>query len=156
MAGGANSIFYTAGINNLWQGNINLGSETSLVIALTKDAPVGNPDDPDHTSVSSVLAAASVASECDFTNYSRKTLTSTTLTQDDANNRMELTFSVLTYGAAGGATNNNIGGALLYHFITDDDGSVPLAFWNLGTITTSGVTVTIASGSEGAIQGTYS
>ena len=155
MAGGANSIFYTQGINQLWTGGIDLGSEASIIIALTKDAPNGNPDDPDHTSVGSVLAA-SVSSECDFTNYSRQTVTGTTVTTDNANNRMEYTFSTLTYGTAGGATNNNIGGALMYTFNTDDNTSTPLAFWNLGTITTSGITITIASGSEGAIQGSYS
>lgn len=154
MAGGANSIFYTEGINQLWQANIDLGSETSIVMLLCKDAPNGDPDDPDLDTVTAVITA-SVSSECDFTNYSRKTVTGTTLTTDDANNRMEYTFSTLTYGAAGGATNNNIGGALLYHFDTDDDNSIPLAFWNLGTITTSGITVTIDSGSEGAIQGSY-
>lgn len=155
MAGGANSIFYTQAINHLWQGNIDLSSEASLVMILLKDAPNGDPDDPDHTSVGSVVDT-SVASECDFTNYSRKTVTGTTLTTDNTNNRMEFTFSRLTYDSAGGATNNDIGGALLMTFNTDDDTSTPLAFWNLGTITTSGTTITIDSGSEGAIQGTYS
>lgn len=154
MAGGATSIFYTEGIRQMGLGVINMNSETSLAMLLIKDAPNGNPDDPDHTSVSSIILA-SVSSECDFTNYSRKTVTGTTWAADNTNNRVEETFSTLTYGAAGGATNNNIGGALLYQFVTDDDGSIPLAFWNLGTITTSGITVTIASGSEGAIQGTY-
>jgi len=154
MAGGATSIFYTEGIRQMGLGVINMNSETSLVMLLIKDAPNGNPDDPDHTSVSSIILA-SVSSECDFTNYSRKTVTGTTWAADNTNNRVEETFSTLTYGAAGGATNNNIGGALLYQFASDDDDGIPLAFWNLGTITTSGITVTIASGSEGAIQGTY-
>jgi len=154
MAGGATSIFYTEGIRQMGLGAVDLNSETSLVMLLIKDAPNGNPDDPDHTSVSSIILA-SVSSECDFTNYSRKTVTGTTWAADNTNNRVEETFSTLTYGAAGGATNNNIGGALLYQFTSDDDDSIPLAFWNLGTITTSGITVTIASGSEGAIQGTY-
>lgn len=155
MAGGANSITYTEAINQFWQGNIDLSSEVSLVMILHKDAPNGDPDDPDHTSVGSIVAA-SVSSECDFTNYSRKTVTGTTLTTDNTNNRMEFTFSVLTYGSAGGATNNNIGGASLTVFNTDDNTSTPICYWNLGTITTSGITITIASGSEGAIQGTYS
>ena len=155
MAGGATSIFYTEGIRQMGLGVINMNFETSLVMALIKDAPNGNPDDPDLKTVTAVLTAASVSSECDFTNYSRKTVTGTTWAADDTNNRVEETFSTLTYGAAGGSTNNNIGGALLYQFVTADSDSIPLAFWNLGTITTSGITVTIASGSEGAIQGTY-
>ena len=153
MAGGANSIFYTEGIFQLQSGNIDMGSETSIAMLLVKDAPNGDPDDVDHVSVGSVIAA-SVSSECDFTNYSRETLTSTAITKDDTNNRTEYVFSVLTYGAAGGATNNNIGGALIYHFDTDDDNSTPLAYYNLGTITTSGITIAITPGSEGAIQGT--
>lgn len=75
---------------------------------LEADDTLNNYDD-----LAALLAAAN--DEADFTNYSRKTLASVTLTVDDTNNRADADAADFTYTAAGGATNNSVGKALIVY-----------------------------------------
>lgn len=84
----------------------------ALIVVLLKatgleaDDTLNNYDD-----LAAILAAAN--DEADFTNYSRKTLASVTLTVDDTNNRADADAADFTYTSAGGATNNSVGKALI-------------------------------------------
>jgi hypothetical protein len=66
-----------------------------------------------HDDLAAILAAAN--DEADFTNYTRKTLASVTLTVDDTNNRADADAADFTYTAAGGASNNSVGKALIVY-----------------------------------------
>lgn len=75
---------------------------------LEADDTLNNYDD-----LAALLAATN--DEADFTNYSRKTLASVTLTVDDTNNRADADAADFTYTAAGGAANNSVGKALIVY-----------------------------------------
>ena len=77
----------------------------ALIIVLLK---VAQADDTliDHDTLAAILAAANT--ECDFTNYARKTITSVTSTIDDTADRAYADFADQNYVNAGGATNNSI------------------------------------------------
>jgi hypothetical protein len=84
----------------------------ALIVVLLKasgleaDDTLNNYDD-----LAALLAAAN--DEADFTNYTRKTLASVTLTVDDTNNRADADAADFTYTSAGGASNNSIAKALI-------------------------------------------
>ena len=61
----------------------------------------------DHDDISAMLAATN--DEADFTNYTRKTVSSITITVDDTNDRTDIDMADLTWTAAGGGTNNTLG-----------------------------------------------
>lgn len=63
----------------------------------------------DYDTLAAILAGANT--ECDFTNYARKTITdtgTTASTVDDTNDRREAPMADTTWTAAGGATNNTL------------------------------------------------
>ena len=106
------------GVFNIMKGKVGYyctlpATNDALVIVLLKasgletDDVLNNYDD-----LLALLAAAN--DEADFTNYSpRKTITSTTPTVDDTNNRLDVTMSNLVWTSAGGATNNSLGKLLV-------------------------------------------
>lgn len=112
--------------------------------------------DPDQTDVTTLAA-----SECDATNYTggfggsgRKTATITSA-QDNANNEYHWAIADLTWTALGGASNNTLGGAALIKEVTNDAGSIPIAFFSFTPFTTNGGDVTLdflALGSRGNLR----
>jgi len=103
----------------------------------------------DHNDLAALLAAAN--DECDFTNYTRKTLTSVTNTVDDTNNWLDTDAADFTYTAAGGATNNTIGKAIICYdpdTTAGTDSSIRLLTYHDFTATTDGndLVVTVAAG----------
>jgi hypothetical protein len=138
------------GVFNISKGKIRYYAELpatndALIVVLLKatgleaDDTLNNYDD-----LASLLAAAN--DECDFTNYSRKTLASVTVTTDDTANRADLDAADFTYTAAGGATNNGVG-KLIVCYDPDTTGGtdssiVPMTYHDC-TFTTDGTDVTI-------------
>lgn len=55
-----------------------------------------------------IAAVVANSTECDFTNYSRKTAITATLTVNNTADRTELDTPDQTWTAAGGASNNNV------------------------------------------------
>lgn len=72
----------------------------------------------DLNTVNDLLVTAG-CTECDFTNYARKNLSRTNWAEDDANDRANAVAAILTWTAAGGATNNTVLGAFFYDATTD-------------------------------------
>jgi hypothetical protein len=126
------------------------GANDALLVVLLKatglqaDATLADYDD-----LATLLAAAN--DECDFTNYTRKTLGSVTNTVDDTNDWVDTDAADFTYTAAGGASNNGIGKALICYDPDTTGGTdstiVPLTYHDF-TATTDGndLVVTIATG----------
>lgn len=142
------------GVMNIAKGKVKYYAELpaandALLVVLLKatgleaDDTLNNYDD-----LAALLAAAN--DECDFTNYSRKTLASVSVTVDDTNNRLDIDAADFTYTAAGGATNNTIGKALVCYDPDTTGGTdssiVPLTYHDF-TATTDGndLQVTIAT-----------
>jgi hypothetical protein len=122
----------------------------ALIVVLLKatgleaDDTLNNYDD-----LAALLAAAN--DECDFTNYTRKTLASVSNTVDDTNNWLDTDAADFTYTAAGGATNNGIGKALICYdpdTTTGTDSSIRPMTYHDFVATTDGndLVVTIQTG----------
>jgi hypothetical protein len=106
------------GVFNIMKGKVGYyctlpATNDALIIVLLKasgleaDDVLNNYDD-----LLALLAATN--DEADFTNYTpRKSITSTTPTVDDTNNRLDVTMSNLVWTSAGGATNNSLGKLLV-------------------------------------------
>lgn len=69
------------------------------------------------------LIVTAGCTECDFTNYARKNLARTNWAEDDTNNRAQAVAAILTWTAAGGATNNTILGAFFFDKTVDTNDS---------------------------------
>jgi hypothetical protein len=136
MASGA----YSRGILSVLNGTIDLDtSPTKIGLAKSAYAP-----DPDESALTTYAA-----SEADCTGYTggfggagRKSA-SITLTEQTANNRVVAIIGDLTWTALGGATNNTLAYAVWLREITNDAGSVPLAFLNFTNFTTNGSDVLV-------------
>jgi hypothetical protein len=100
----------------------------------------------DLDTVAAVLANGST-DEADFTNYARVTLAGVAVAVNDTDNKVTLDFNDIVFTSAGGATNNTTVKAVIYDFITDDTGSIPLLLLDC-VFTTDGnnVTLTVPSG----------
>lgn len=72
------------------------------------------------------LLVTTASTECDFTNYARKNLARTNFAEDDTNDRVQAVASLITWTAAGGATNNTIVGAFFYDATTDTNDTTRL------------------------------
>ncbi len=59
-----------------------------------------------YDTVAALLAGSNT--ECDFTNYARKTGLTGSITVDDTNNRVDVDIPDQTWTSAGGASNNNV------------------------------------------------
>lgn len=110
----------------------------------------------DYDTLSALLAASN--DEADFTNYTRKTLASVSVTTDDTNNRNDADAADFTYTSAGGATNNTIGKALICYDPDTTGGTdgdiIPLTFHD-ASFTTDGTdqNITIAAAGFYRAQG---
>lgn len=85
-------------------------SADALVMILLKTA-ASDATLKDLDTFAAVTGGTSV--EADFTNYSRKTLGSVTVTVDDTNDRVAIDAADVTYTSAGGATNNTLAKAIV-------------------------------------------
>lgn len=77
----------------------------ALVLVLLKTA-AADATVRDFDTLAAILGGGST--EADFTNYARKSLTSPTVTVDDANDRVDVDIADQTWTSAGGATNNTL------------------------------------------------
>lgn len=146
------SGFFTKAFSGM-NGAVDLDTDT-LKLMLIKS---GYSFDPDQTDVTTLAA-----SECDATNYAggfggggRKTVTVTSQ-QNNTNNEYDWAIADLTWTALGGAANNTLIGAALIKEITNDAGSLPIAYFEFGSsFTTNGSDVTLdflALGSRGNMR----
>jgi hypothetical protein len=104
----------------------------------------------DYDDLAALLAGTN--DEADFTNYARKSITSATITVDDTNNRVDIDIADQVYTAAGGATNNTLGKALLCYdpdtTAGTDSSIVPLTMHDF-SVTTDGTDLTLVIASAG-------
>jgi hypothetical protein len=106
----------------------------------------------DRSTVAAILAAANT--EADFTNYTRKTAITGTVTVDAANNRTDLDMPDQTWTAAGGATNNTLVKAIIFYQDAAADATrVPLVGLDFA-VTTDGTDLTMQLNAAGFYRAT--
>jgi len=94
----------------------------------------------DFDTLADILGGTSV--EADFTNYSRKTGITGTVTVDDTNDRVDVDIPDQTWTSAGGATNNTLAKLIVYYQESAaDSGRVPLTGHDF-VVTTDGSDLT--------------
>jgi len=82
------------------------------------------------------LLLAGANTECDFTNYARKTGITGTITVDDTNNRVDVDIPDQTWTSAGGAGNNTIVKLVTYYEESAaDSGRVPISYHDFSATT---------------------
>lgn len=115
---------FTYGMTGIANGTIDLDTNT-IKCLLTKVAASTTVDTEfDKTTLSGFTTLGEISA----TNYVRKTLT-VTVSADTTNHRGKITISNVTWSSLGGASNDTIGGILIYKHITDDTDSIPL-WWH--------------------------
>jgi hypothetical protein len=127
------------------------GANDALIVVLLKASGLEADDTlNNYDTLSALLAAAN--DEGDFTNYTRKTLASVTVTVDDTNNRADVDAADITYTAAGGASNNSIGKAIVCYDPDTTGGTdadiIPLTYHDM-VFTTDGTDQQITIPTDG-------
>lgn len=128
--------------------DFDTGGDVFHIILLEANSDV-NPDDID---VTTVLGRAGTT---ELATYSRGTVAGQGTTQDDANDRGEFDGNDQVFSAV--VAQNDITGYLLIKFVTDDDGSFPIAFFDGATglpLPPNGSDITITWNAEGILQTT--
>ena len=133
----------------LMQGIWDDAGASAIKIGFVKLQPTGADtatEVADLNTVESLIVTAG-ATECDFTNYARASLTRTPASEDDTNDRVNLDASDVVIASAGGTTNNTIYGAFYYDATTDTNDTTRLLIgidWFASPLTTNGGTFTYA------------
>lgn len=121
-------------------------SGSNLLLILLKAAEA---DDTlnNHDTVAAMLAGGNT--ECDATNYVRKTGITGTLNVDDTNNWVDLDIPDQTFTTLGGATNNSLVKAVIaYEESASDAGRIPLSHHDL-SVTTDGTDLVLQMNANG-------
>ena len=120
------------------------GADLRLLVLKASDT------DAAHKDVATVAALLGLAAttEADFTNYARATLAGVTVNIDNATDSVSVDATDVVFTAAGGALNNTTTDVVIYEFVTDDAGSIPLVQLD-AVFTTDGNDVTLQFHADG-------
>lgn len=139
------SGWYQYGLSKVLDGTIDLDTSTLKVMLVTSSYTY----DADHTAVDAGTGTDMESTELNVTGYTRawggagrKTAT-VTLQANNTNNRVDAAIADLTWTALG--TGQTIGGAVLIkEGAANDTQSIPIAFFDLSDMATTGGNVTLA------------
>jgi hypothetical protein len=121
----------------------------ALIVVLFKSAGLGS--DAVLRDLTTLTAVKANATEADFTGYVRKTATASPPAVDNTNDWVACDFADLTWTAAGGATNNTLGKAVVCYDPDTTTGTdadlIPLTAHDYAVTTTgSDLVLTVAAG----------
>lgn len=133
------SIFYNIALEKMVDGTLDLANDT-LKILLVDDTYT---EDKTHDSITDIVAGGK---EITATNYTgghngagRKTVDTVTVYNDSGTPRINVGLSNVTWTNIGGATNDTIGGAVLFKQVgVSDNDSFPIAFFDITNTNTNG------------------
>lgn len=135
----------TKGKMDLASGGVQVGTRVFRLLLVTSAGIPANAAAAENLNFVSEVTA----NECTFTNYARQTITMSTPSEDDTNDRSVIDATdPSVYTSAGGATNNTIGGAWLYRRVGGVDADASDILWVFlglagGNITTNGGNITL-------------
>jgi hypothetical protein len=100
------------------------------------------------------IAAIGTLDEYDGSGYSRPDLGSSTITQDDANNRSEIDYADFTFGATVAAGTRQAVGMIIYVEVGTDSQDWPIAYIDTGgfPFDGSGAPINVAVNTEALLQ----
>lgn len=104
-------VFNIAKGRVVYYATLPAASDGLVVVLLKSSGLEADATLKDYADLASLLAGTS--DEADFTNYTRKTITSVTVTVDNANDRVDVDVADQTWTSAGGAANNSLGKLLV-------------------------------------------
>jgi hypothetical protein len=145
------NFVYNIAKKQLLDGDIDFNAPDDIRILLLEAATDENPDD---VTVQAVLARAGTT-ELTSTGYARQALAGEATSQDDANDRAEFDANDVTFSAVSQAAAETVIGWVVFKFITDDAGSIPIIFVDTATglpLTPNGSDITITWNAEGILQ----
>ena len=99
------------------------------------------------------MSSFTTLDELNGANYSRQALTGEAVATDLVNDRFEFDANNVTFTGVSAGTRNVVG-AILFLFVTNDADSVPIAYFDLGTIIPGGGDIVVSWNAEGILQGT--
>lgn len=111
--------------------------------------------DADTAQDAATITAIGTLDEYDGSGYSRPDLGASTVTQDDPNNRSEITYGNFTFGATVGAGTRNAVGMVIYNYV---DGTAandfPIAYIDTGgfPFAGNGGAINVTVNAEGLLQ----
>lgn len=148
-----NGVFNVS--KGIWRYYLGLpGTNDALYVVLLKGSGlVADSVLADYDDLAALLAGAS--DEADFTGYTRKTITSATITPDDPNDRVDGDIADQVWDPAGGATNNTLGKILTVYDPDTTGGTdsslIPLTYHDFVT-TTDGTKLTAEIDTAGLVR----
>lgn len=140
-----NAVWYNA-FDTFLQGGSFAGWGSTTVLGILVEAEATTPDNPDHDFLDDIVADESAA-----TGYSRQTLAGLALAVDATNNRAELTFDPIDFGAID-ATGSPLKGLILCIDGANDAARRLICGFPLPDLAPDGSGFILSPGSEGAIQ----
>lgn len=144
MADFAYNIF----AKQLLDGDIDLNAPDDIRVLLFESKSDVNKDDAD---VAAVLARGGTT-ELTSTNYGRVSLANEATSQDDANDRAEFDADDAVFSNLVQATSETITGYLVFKFVTNDAGSIPLVQGDISPAITPNGDLTMQWDAQGIIQ----
>ena len=144
------TFVYNIARKQLMDGALNLGAD-DLRMLLLEAAGDENPNDLD---IAAVLARA-LTDELTSTGYARIALANEATVQDDPNNRAEFDADDAVFSGVSQLAAEQVVAAVLFKFITNDAGSIPIAFFDDYPelpLTPNGSDIKITWDAEGIIQ----
>jgi hypothetical protein len=146
----ANGVFNVAKGRVAYYATLPAANDALVVVLLKASGLEADDTLNNHDDLAALLAAAN--DEADFTNYVRKVLASVTVTVDDTANSVASDAADITYTAAGGASNNSIGKAIICYdpdtTAGTDSSIIPLTYHDC-VFTSDGTNVTITLDTAG-------
>jgi len=146
-------IIYNVAKAKIFSGDMDLNDQTAdkFKVALLEASGDQNKDD---ATVQAVLARAGTT-ELTSSGYSRQSLTSVTVNQDDTNDRAEWDAADVTFSSVSQSSSEEVVGYLVYMHVTDDSDSIPILLVDsITNITPNGSDIKIEWDAEGIMQAT--
>lgn len=110
------SLIFNKALEALANGSLDMDTDVIRALAATTDS-AGTPD-PDHDYLSDLLTA--VLTEVSVSGYSRATLSSATVTEDDTDDEAEVDYADLSFGSSV-ASGETVKGFIIYKQVGGDD-----------------------------------
>jgi len=141
-------IIYNKAKAQIFSGDMDLDADTFKVALLEASGD----QDPDDATVQAVLARGGTT-ELTSSGYSRQTLTSLAVNQDDTNDRAEWDAADVTFSSVSQASSEQVVGYLVYKEVNDDSDSIPILLVDsISAITPNGSDIKITWNAEGIMQ----
>lgn len=151
----ANGVFNISKGKVARQAELPFTNDALIVVLLQAAGLVSDAVMADYATLAAVLAANT---EANFTNYTRKTITTgITVTTDTVADKTWVDLGDIVWTAAGGATNNTLGKLLICYDADTTSGTdasiIPLTYHDFA-VTTNGLDLTAQIAATGIYQAT--